>query len=130
MNKGFTLIELLAVIVIVAIIATITSPMITNVIETSNEKAFKSSIEEMINIIDMDYNEYARSKEVTYKYSNNKLLCSKCNNGSDLELDFTGEIKNGSGTIIYNNGKVTSLNIQNNKYKASISNNKVITTKK
>ncbi|MDD3187228.1 MAG: prepilin-type N-terminal cleavage/methylation domain-containing protein [Bacilli bacterium] len=40
MKKGFTLIELLAVIVILAIIAVITTPIILNVIEDSKEKAF------------------------------------------------------------------------------------------
>lgn len=40
MNKGFTLMELLGIIVILAIIAIITTPVILNVIQTSREKAF------------------------------------------------------------------------------------------
>ena len=36
-KKGFTLIELLAVIVILAVIALIATPMILNVIETSKK---------------------------------------------------------------------------------------------
>ena len=40
MKKGFTLIELLAVIVILAIIALISTPLILNVIEESKEKTF------------------------------------------------------------------------------------------
>ncbi len=42
--KGFTLIELLAVIVILAVIALITVPMIMNVIEKSRKEAFKDSV--------------------------------------------------------------------------------------
>lgn len=40
MKKGFTLIELLAIIVILSIIALITTPIILNIIQTSKENAF------------------------------------------------------------------------------------------
>ena len=43
MKKGFTLVELLAVIVILAVIALIATPMILNVIETSKVGAAESS---------------------------------------------------------------------------------------
>ena len=43
MKKGFTLIELLAVIVILAIIALIATPLILNTIEDSRKGAFKNS---------------------------------------------------------------------------------------
>ena len=42
-NKGFTLIELLAVIVILAIIALIATPMILNVIDRANQGAKENS---------------------------------------------------------------------------------------
>ena len=38
-NKGFTLIELLAVIVIIGIVATITTPIVTGAITSSRKKA-------------------------------------------------------------------------------------------
>lgn len=43
-RKGFTLIELLAVIVILAVIALITTPMIMGLIEGSRKEAFKDSV--------------------------------------------------------------------------------------
>jgi len=43
-RKGFTLIELLAVIVILAVIALIASPLIINIIESSRKKAFENSV--------------------------------------------------------------------------------------
>ena len=43
MKKGFTLIELLAVIVILAVISLIATPMILGVIETSKESSAKVS---------------------------------------------------------------------------------------
>ena len=43
-STGFTLIELLAVIVVLATIALITTPMIMNVIENARKEAFKDSV--------------------------------------------------------------------------------------
>ena len=45
MKKGFTLVELLAVIVILALIALITAPVVLNVIESSRDKTYRRSIE-------------------------------------------------------------------------------------
>ena len=45
MKKGFTLIELLAVIVILAIIALIATPIILNIIEDAREESNKRSID-------------------------------------------------------------------------------------
>lgn len=42
-KNGFTLVELLAVIVIIAIIALITTPIILNVVQSSRENAFKDT---------------------------------------------------------------------------------------
>ncbi len=118
MKQGFTLIELLAVIVILSIIALITVPIVSNTIENSKRDSFKRSIEEMKNMVDMDYNENARSGAVTYQFQNNTLICLKCDNNEDLELDFTGKVKDAKGTIVNNNGQIT-LTIENSKYKAT-----------
>ena len=42
-KNGFTLVELLAVIVIIAIIALITTPIVSNVVQSSRENAFKDT---------------------------------------------------------------------------------------
>ena len=44
MKKGFTLIELLAVIIILAVIALIATPVVLNVVENSKKEAFKDSV--------------------------------------------------------------------------------------
>lgn len=131
MNKnGFTLIEILAVITILSVIALITTPIIFDVVEDSRMNTFTRSVEEMRNVIDMDYNEYARSGEVEYKYENNKLICVKCDKGADLELDFTGEIDDAEGVFINVDGKI-SLEVENDRYKATDDGSgKVITEKK
>ena len=43
-KKGFTLIELLAVIVILAVIALIATPLVLNIIERAEKGAFKDSV--------------------------------------------------------------------------------------
>ena len=129
-KKGFTLVEILAVITILAVIALITTPIIFWVIEDSRMNTFTRSVEEMRNVIDMDYNEYGRSGRVTYKYSNNKLVCVECDGGSDLELDFTGEIDDASGTFYNNDGEIT-LTVENGVYKATVNGSgEVVTVKK
>ena len=129
MKKGFTLVEVLAVIAILAVIALITVPTITGVIEKSNMDTFTRSVEEMRNVISMDYNEYGRYGEVNYKYENNTLVCVGCNEGKDLELDFSGEISGAKGNFTNNNGKIT-LTVENNKYIAKDSGNGKVTTEK
>ena len=54
-KKGFTLIELLAVIVILAIVATIASPIILNIISTTKEKAHDESVRSIIKSVEMAY---------------------------------------------------------------------------
>ena len=43
--RGFTLVELLAVIVILALIALITAPVVLNVIENSRDKSYRRSVD-------------------------------------------------------------------------------------
>ena len=131
MNRnGFTLIELIAVITILAVIALITIPAIFNVIDDSKLSSFTRSVEEMENMSIMDYNEFARSGDIIYTFSDNSLVCTGCENGSDFELDFTGEIDGGSGTITVNNGEVTNLDIENSNFKAIYEDGKLVTSKK
>ena len=129
-NKGFTLAELLGVIAILAVIAIITTPVIFGVVDNSRKNAFTRSVEEMKNVAVMDYNEYARSGEIIYNYSDNNLVCPGCDAGADLELDFTGEIEDGSGTITVKDGEVISLSIENSQFKANDNNGKIEKVKK
>ena len=67
-NKGFTLIELLAVIVILAIIALITTPIVLNIINQSKEAANRRSVEAYAKAV-----EYA---VMEFEYENNGELPS------------------------------------------------------
>lgn len=55
-KKGFTLIELLAVIVILAIIALIATPIILGIINDSRESAKERSAELVVNSVELAYN--------------------------------------------------------------------------
>ena len=129
-KKGFTLMEVLGVIVLLAVIAVITMPIILGVIEDSSRNAFTRSVEEIENVVIMDYNEFARGGDVLYEFNNDRLVCVVCDNGADLELDFTGSIENGVGNITVNNGEVISLDIENDNYSASYSDGEIVTSEK
>ena len=69
-NKGFTLIELLAVIVILAIVALISTPIILNVINNSKENAAKDKAWGTIEAVKYKYYEDSNSADnnVTLPY--------------------------------------------------------------
>ena len=121
-KKGFSLIELLAVIVIIGIIALITFPIVDDIISNSEKKAFKASVDELVNLTEMDYNEFGRTGVVVYILNNKKLTCNLCTNN----IKYNGEIEDGTGTITLENGKLTDIVIQNKYYKADLNENNKI----
>ena len=128
-QKGFTLMEVLGVIMLLAVIAIITMPTILGVIDDSKLNAFTRSVDEMQNVVVMDYNEYARSGDIIYTFEDNNLMCTGCDDGSDLILDFNGDVE-GEGNIIVNSGEVISLNIESDSFKAILKDGKLETSKK
>lgn len=117
MNKtGFSLIELLAVIAILGVIALITYPIIGEVLENTEKKTFKSSVEELINITEMDYSEYARNGSANYVYNGNNITCDICTN----DIKYNGEIEDGKGSIVINNGKTITVSIESKYYLATL----------
>lgn len=127
MKNGFTLMEILAVIIVLAIIALITTPVVIQVISESSKNTFKSSVEELMHITQTDYSEYARTGSVTYSLNNNSLTCPVC----EEKITYTGNIEEGKGTIVNNNGQITSVNITNDQYQAKLdSKGKVVITDK
>jgi bacterial surface protein 26-residue repeat/prepilin-type N-terminal cleavage/methylation domain len=92
-NKGFTLIELLAVIIILAIIALIATPIAINVIENSRMKAFKNSVYGVMEAYKLDIITESESMGKTYSFP-------EANNA----LKYTGT-KMISGTIYLGFGK-------------------------
>ena len=117
-KKGFTLIELLAVIVILAIIALIATPIVLNIIKDSRESATLRSAE---NYMDAVANAIARtnmkeggtfSPTICNITSDGNLLCDN----KEITVDIDKEKPSG-GSITFNKGKVedVSLNYSNGK---------------
>ena len=95
-NKGFTLIELIAVLVIMAIIALIVTPLVLNVVRKAKDSANKRSVDAYGKSIDlavaaylMDTGDFPTSiDELTIEYSGKEVICgvAKLNEDSSVYL--------------------------------------------
>ena len=109
-QKGFTLIELLAVIVILAVIALIATPIILNLIEKARLGAAESSAYAYIEAAEkaavvtmMSAPNTKISGECTVA-AENKLNCTT---GGELTLDIKGEVPSAGSLTFGENGSVT-----------------------
>ena len=123
-RKGFTLIELLAVIVVLAVIAIITTPVILGVIEKSKKESYRNSIYgimESANIYLANHlTNIGKTKEIAF-------TCNgiNCSNEEGDSLDFKGTVPK-SGTFYLNGaGEVTVESVYNGKYYANTVDDKV-----
>lgn len=75
-KKGFTLVELLAIIVVLAVIALTTTPMIIGSLDNARKNTFKSSVEGMIRAVQTNQseNDYGAEK---YVVNNGAITTSK-----------------------------------------------------
>lgn len=111
-KKGITLIELLTTLIIMGIIAVITTPIVLNSIESFKRKSFKTSVDAVIQAIRLDIKNVPTDKTVYYRVINGTL---RYNNRT---LETSGSL-NGEGTVIVDeNGKI-SLAIKYDKWCAS-----------
>ena len=112
MNKGFTLIELLAVIVILAIIALIATPIVLSIINDTKESALVRSGEFYVDAVqnkimqeNMKLGGTLNPKECIID-SDGNVNCD----GTYLEIEVDGQKPTG-GKIIFDKGKVTDVNL-------------------
>ena len=97
-KKGFTLIELIAVLVIMAIIALIVTPLVMNIIRKARISADKRSIDGYGRSIELaiatyllDNNTYPSSiDDLTIEYSGSEVVCSTTQINSDYTVYLTG----------------------------------------
>ena len=107
---GFTLIELLAVIIILAIIALIATPIILDVVEDARISAGKSEAQ----MIYSGINNYCATEDMKYQLDNNYTrICT-----SSMNADTVKEMVNLENAKInevsYNGSKLTNLVIESN----------------
>ena len=115
-KKGFTLIELLAVIIILAVVALIATPIVLDVIDDARISAGRSEA----NMILGGINNYCASEEMKAQLdSNYTRICT-----SDMDKDDVPTMVNlGNATIdkiVYNGDKLTELEITSNNHKFTL----------
>ena len=96
-NKGFTLIELLGTIVVLAIIALITIPIISGVVNKARLNSLKNSAYGLIDASNLYYAQYGISNNTRFDKSDNENTLK--------ELRYKGNVKEGT-VIINTKGKV------------------------
>ena len=113
-KKGFTLIELLAVIIILAIIALIATPIIMRVIENSKKAAAERGAENYVHAVEIQAAALRTDGTIldgTYGINSNGNLCpnnvSTCNASEEIKIDMNGK-KPSSGSVVISNGKVVA----------------------
>ena len=119
MKKGFTLIELLAVIIILAIVALIATPIILNVIEDAR----KSAAESEANMIVSGINTNCAIKDMQVQMGvSGAAAC-----GASLDqAAISGMVNLGnasiSGSATFSGGQVTAITVVSNGYKVVMTN--------
>ena len=91
MKKGFTLVELIAVIVILAIAALISTPIIMNVINNVKLNNYRNSMYGLLRAVEEDH---TSSGAMTSEY----VIVDGV---VDPDIEFTGDISGSNGTITY-----------------------------
>ena len=116
-KKGFTLVELLGILVILAIIALILVPIISNVIDASRKAAFKESVNGIIDSTNNYTGEYILDKKDDLTNYPVVFDCDgvACKSYDNKELTFKGEVPK-SGKIIMTEDGVLAEYISNGKY--------------
>ncbi len=109
-NKGFTLIELLAVIVILAIIALIATPIVINMIGSAKDSSDERSAELYLDAVE----QAVARKNLTEEFSPSTCEIQsdgnlKCDGDTLLEVQVENT-KPTSGTITFEKGKIIGYN--------------------
>lgn len=119
-TKGFTLVELLAVIVILAIIALIATPMILNVIDEAKKGAAQSSAYGYIDAVEKSLLEDMVSTQQTVTLSGSYTVDASGNLVDDssnvITVNVKGDKPSESGTLSYTSGKLTGGSLSVNGY--------------
>ena len=111
LNNAFTLIELLAVIIILAIIALIATPIILNVVEDARISAGKSEAQ----MIYSGINNYCASSMMEEQLNGKVDICADGVTTEEVSqmVNLGNAIVN---KVIYSNGKVTELEVESNNH--------------
>ena len=101
-KKAFTLVELLGVIVVLAILALITIPIISNVINDVRIKSLRDSAYGLIEASNLYYAQYGTNSNIRFNITGNKVESSD----TGKLLTYKGSVKEGT-VILDRKGQVT-----------------------
>ena len=101
-RKGFTLVELLGVIVVLAIIALITTPVVLGVIESTRKGAFVDSVYGLIETTNIYYTKNMQDIAGEKRFTCNGTVCT---NGNDT-LSFKGKVPIGGSITLKENAAI------------------------
>ena len=130
-KKGFTLIELLAVIVILAVIALIATPIVLNIIKDSRESAALRSAEMYLKGVETSVATATinnkKLQDGTYPITQDGDIClveltnNTCSDDDTLKVEMNGE-KPSSGSITIASGKIKDISLTYSNGKTIIKN--------
>jgi len=103
-RKGFTLIELLAVIVVLAIIALISTPIVMNIIDKNKQKSAETSMGQIERAAEL----YFYNQQITGIFTETTFKCGNgiCKSGEDI-LEIEGKGPDFGTITITQNGQIT-----------------------
>ena len=117
-QKGFTLIELLAVIIILAIIALITTPIILNVVEDSRRSAAEDKAYGVVDAVRLAYQQHqmkdspTQNVEVTVDFTegatNRGILGADTSGENPVKVSISGDYPESGTVTVYQQDIQTS----------------------
>ena len=111
-RHGYTLIELLAVIIVLAIIALIATPITIKIINRSKDNAAKQSVENYAHAVETEIVAQKASgnlmEDGTYYINNDGNLCNDLDCNTQIAIPMKGK-KPSSGVVTIEDSKVTSI---------------------
>ncbi|HIS90989.1 MAG TPA: prepilin-type N-terminal cleavage/methylation domain-containing protein [Candidatus Faecisoma merdavium] len=113
MKKGFTLIELLAVIIILAIVALIATPIILDVVEDARKSAAKSEVSMILSGIQS----YCTTEDMKVQMGSVQASAAKCSGKTSITAADVATMVN------LGNAKVTDVTVSDGKYTFSVLSN-------
>ena len=106
-KKGFTLVELLAVLIILAVISLIATPIVMDLIEKQKKNTFKESIHGIIRSSKISLVSEGFTYPAVYTYNNGILL-----NPNGQEVKLQGKIIEGTGQVVYSSDTIIQIAIK------------------
>ena len=94
MKKGFTLMEVLVVVIMLGVIASITFPIVKNIVNENRRKTFEASVRGIIRSTDLYISSTSVGSDKSFPYNTTEFIMEKNSmTGGSIEYNYsTGKI--------------------------------------